>query len=194
MLIPFGVFSAAGASGGGGGGAGAYELISTAYGTGSSGVITFNTTGLGSTYKHLQIRAVARDSSATTDNSGCVLRFNADTGSNYARHRLRGDGSSALSAASTSQTSINIYTLATGNGATSGVHGAAVIDILDPFSTSKNKTVRALTGFHVSASKSVELDSGLWMNTAAITEITVSTSSGNWLTSSRFSLYGIKGD
>jgi hypothetical protein len=191
MSFGLGFWAAAGA--GGGASAGAYEQISTVYGTGSSGVITFNTTGLGSTYKHLQLRAVARDSSGTTDNTGCVLRFNADTGSNYARHRLRGDGSSALSAAATSQTSINIFTLAVGNGAPSGVHGAAVIDILDPFSTSKNKTVRALTGFAQSGSNSVELDSGLYLSTSALTEITVTTSSGNWLTTSRFSLYGIKG-
>jgi hypothetical protein len=188
MLIPLGILASSG-----GALAGDFQLISTAYGTGSSGVITFNTTGLGSTYKHLQIRAVARDSSATTDNTGCVLRFNSDTGSNYARHRLRGDGSSALSGNASSQTSINIFTLAVGNGATSGVHGSAIIDILDPFSSTKNKTVKALTGFHVSSSKSVELDSGLWQSTSSVTEITISTASGNWLTSSRFSIYGIKG-
>ena len=192
MLIPFGVFSAAGA--GGGAAAGAYELISTAYGTGSSGTISFSSLGTyASTYKHLQIRMVARDTSGTTDNSGIVLRFNSDTGSNYARHRLRGDGSSVSSSASTSQTSINVFTAAVGGGATTDAFGVAVIDILDGFSSSKYKTTRALTGFHVSAGNAVELDSGLWMSTSSLTDISIATSSGNWTTTSRFSLYGIKG-
>jgi hypothetical protein len=137
---------------------------------------------------------VARDSSTTTDNTGMILRFNADTGSNYARHRLRGDGSSVTSSAGTSQTSINVFTSVVGGGATANAFGVAVIDILDAFETTKNKVTRALTGFHVGAGNAVELDSGLWMNTSAITSVTITASaSANFTSTSRFSLYGLKG-
>lgn len=188
MLIPLGILASSG------GAAGSFELITTAYGTGSSGTISFSSLSTyASTYKHLQIRMVARDTSGTTDNSGIVLRFNSDTGSNYARHRLRGDGSTATSSASTSQTSINVFTAAVGGGATANAYGVAVIDLLDPFSSSKYKTTKALTGFQVSAGAAIELDSGLWMSTSSLTDISIATSSGNWTTATRVSLYGIKG-
>jgi hypothetical protein len=188
MLIPFGILSAAA----GVEVAGDYELIATAFGTGSSGEIVFNSIPSG--YKHLQIRMLVRDTSATTDNSGTVFRFNSDSGSNYARHRLRGDGSAVSSSAATSQTSINIFTAAVGGGATANAFGAAVIDVLDAFSTTKNKTVRALTGFHVSAGRAVEINSGLFMSTSAVASISIGVGTGgSWTTGSRFSLYGIRG-
>jgi hypothetical protein len=192
-LIPWGIWAASGA-GGGGGGSAAYELISTTILGSSAASVTFS--GLGTSaaaYKHLQIRMVARDSSATADNAGMILRFNSDTGANYVRHRLRGDGSTVSSSASTAQTSINVYTAVTGGGATAGAFGVAVIDLLDFASSIKNKTTKALTGFNAAAGNAVELDSGLWLSTAAVTDIGITASaSANFATGSRFSLYGLR--
>lgn len=166
-----------------GGAAPAYELISTVYGTGSSGTITFSS--IPQTYKHLQIRFVGNN--ATTQFS---ITLNSDSGSNYARHLLYGSGASVASTGIGSQSSFLIPLSLPQTQA--NVYGAGLIDILDYVSTSKNKTLRYFGGVHSTATTTVSLQSGLWMNTATITAITIS-AGGNWLTGSRFSLYGIKG-
>jgi hypothetical protein len=178
MLIPIGFFGAGAA-------AGAYELISTAYGTGSSGVLQFSS--IPQTYKHLQIRMVAKSSS--TDVHGTLI-FNGGGGTAYAYHNLAGNGSAVSSGAGTTQTSIRL-TQAISNSTTANAYTATVVDILDYSSTSKNTTVRALNG-KVDATNWIVLNSGLWADTSAITSLNINIS-GNYTTASRFSLYGIKG-
>jgi hypothetical protein len=181
MLIPFGILSAAGIGSD-------YELIESQILGSAAASVTFS--GLGtysSVYKHLQLRALARTTRAAATDGGFV-RFNGDTGSNYASHVLYGDGSSVLSGASASQAQMAIVNTV-GNTATANVFVPNVMDILDAYSSTKNKTVRALNGI-----SAIHLYSGLWMNTASLTSITLTTQIGpNWLAGSRFSLYGIKG-
>lgn len=183
MLIPFGVLSAAGA----GGVAGTYELIETQILGSSQSSITFSNLGTySSTYRHLQIRYTARNSST---NNQTFIRFNADTGSNYARHILYGDGNSVRSEATTSQTSGYVGQVFPSTGTANGF-AAAVIDILDVYGN-KNKTVRSLSG-EVGSPAYVTLHSSLWMSTASVTSITLLTSGNNYVANSRFSLYGIR--
>ena len=189
-LSALGILSAAG----GGAAAGDYELIESSIvsGTSTSSVVFSSLGTYSSTYKHLQIRYAARSSVAATWDSG-VLRFNSDTGNNYAIHGLGGTGSgSPYSEAGTTRASILLAAggLA-GNSLTSNSFTGAVVDILDPYSTTKNKTTRELSGATGSEFR-VRLGSGLWMNTASVTTIAL-TCSANWLAGSRFSLYGIKG-
>ena len=69
----------------------------------------------------------------------------------------------------------------------------AIIDILDYASTSKYKTFRIFSGQdYATSSGYLEIDSGLWMNTAAITSISVINVGTSWNTNTRVSLYGIK--
>ena len=184
-LSALGIFSAAGA--GGVAVAGDYELISTTILGTSTASVTFSSLGdYSSTYKHLQIRAVAKYDSAF-DN--LLMRFNSDTGNNYSHHRLIGNGSTVSSIA-TANTSSLFPGLA--SSTTSGIYSPTVIDILDPYSTTKNTTIRALYGD--SENPTVRLASGAWYNTSAISSILIySQSSFNFVAGSRFSLYGIKG-
>ena len=176
---------------GAGGGGGAYESIATATGTGSSGTITFSS--IPSTYKHLQIRWIARSSTVSDVAVALELQFNGDTGANYTRHSLYGDGSSALATGGANETTIFVRAGARRDGSTANTMGAAIVDIHDYSSTSKYKTLRAFAGADDNdATGQVALSSGLWMNTAAISSITITTS-GSFMTSSVFSLYGIKG-
>jgi hypothetical protein len=78
-----------------------------------------------------------------------------------------------------------------GNSNTANIFGSAVIDILDPFSTTKNTTTRSLGG-HNSSTARLYLGSGAYYSTAAVTSITVGPNSGSILAGSRFSLYGIR--
>lgn len=180
-LSALGIFSAAGA--GGIVFASDYELIETSIVSGSStSTVTFSSLGTySSTYKHLQIRAVA---SSALSNNDARIRLNGITTSSYSHHNLVGTGSSVVSAASTSDTSINAFYL----GGTAV--GAAVIDILDAYSTSKNKTVRLLQGN--TGSTRVALTSGAFLSTNSITSVSLLSNAGVWAAGSRFSIYGIK--
>jgi hypothetical protein len=74
------------------------------------------------------------------------------------------------------------------------VFGAGVTDILDYTNTSKNTTVRALGGADANGSGSIDLTSAAWLNTNAVTSITLTTNNGSTFTAgSSFALYGIKG-
>lgn len=166
-----------------------FESIATAVGTGSSGVITFSV--IPSTYKHLQLRWINKNTSTGSYN---LLRFNGDSGSNYADHYLFGQGANpAVAGADTTQTSINLYgSLVTSTG--SDIYAAHIVDILDYTSTNKNKTVRAIGGQDSNGSGIAILSSGLWMNSStAISSLTITANTGNFTTASQFALYGIKG-
>ena len=177
------------------GAASSYESIATATGTGSSATVSF--TSIPSTYTHLQIRAIARDTSAINDSYGAKLKINSDAGSNYASHYLLGNGSSAAAGSQgTSITPPNCMQTA-GGGMLANTYSAIIIDFLDYKNTNKYKTVKILTGVSSNATTAINvvaLQSALWMNTNAITQIDItSDSGGNWATGTQFALYGIKG-
>ena len=169
---------------GAGGGGGAYESIATATGTGSSGTITFSS--IPSTYASLQIRIFAKDGSLNQ----IGLRLNADSGNNYSTHQLYGDGVSVTASALTSTTRVSYIGQAV---ATANIGGVSIVDVHDYASTTKNKTVRSFTGWDINGSGEVKLSSGVWMNTAAVTSLSIVNLADNFATTSVFSLYGIKG-
>lgn len=180
MLIPIGFFGAGGA-------AGSYELISTAYGTGSSGTVSF--TSIASTYKHLQLRVASKSTGGQVD---LKLQFNADTGNNYGFHELRGNGSTVASSYGGSGIPAIELTAAMSVSTTANAHGVAIIDIADYASVSKNKTIRSFHG-QKDTNQLIVLTSGLWSSTAAINRVDIIAKTLNFDATSRFSLYGIKG-
>ena len=185
-LSALGIFSAAGA--GGGAALSDYELIESQILGSSQASITFSSLGsYSSTYKHLQIRATLRET-RTSDFGAILMRLNGDSGSNYAYHKLLGDGSAVYSQAATSRTSLDMLQ-ATGASNGANQFGSNVLDILDPFSTTKNKTLRNAGG----RSAIIEMSSGLWMSTASLTSIELFANTFNLVTGVRVSLYGIKG-
>lgn len=169
-----------------------YELIQTVYLTASTSSVTFDVSGLGSTYQHLQLRVTARSSRADVGDD-IILRFNNDsTVGNYRYHALYGTGSVAGSENAQVATGAR-FMQATGANFTASAFNAGVCDILDPFETTKNKTIRTLSGVPGSYDR-IWLASNLWVNTSAVTSITlVSGFSANFVTGSRFSIYGLKG-
>jgi len=166
-----------------------YESIATvSVGSGGSSSISF--TSIPATYKHLQIRNLARCDRTVTYTSN-IIRFNSDTtNSNYSQHELMGNGSTASAGGGGSSA---IYTLIPGTSTTSNVFQGEVIDILDYQNTNKNKTVRILSGYDANGSGVIFFGSGSWMNISAITSITLTATSGNIIQYSSFALYGIKG-
>ena len=173
---------------------GDYESIATTtVGAGGASTITFSS--IPSTYQHLQIRGIARITDPGANRDSIELKFNSDTGSNYARHSLWGSGSTASAFAATSTPYILLTDFAAGN-ATASIFGTTVTDILDYTNTNKYTTVRSLGGVDLNAAVTVYdgLNSGVWMNTAAITTITLTPFSGyDFAQYTQFALYGIKG-
>jgi hypothetical protein len=167
-----------------------YESIATVTLASASATITFSS--IPNTYKHLQIRGIGRTSNAVTDEN-IVLQFNSDTTSNYSTHWLNGNGSTASGNVDTPFTKIPF---ARTSGASSGanIFGVTVCDILDYADTNKYKTVRALSGHDENGSGVIQLRSGFWRSTSAITTITIQNDSvANMAQYSSFALYGIKG-
>ena len=189
MLIPFGILAGAGA--------GAlvpdYELIATTVLGTTATSFTFSSLDTYSAdYKHLQIRMVARSNRAGNPDDDFRMRFNGVTTSSYASHQLFGNGSSVTSTSIGTQSSMNIGKIPAAT-ATANLFGAYVIDLLDSYSTTKNKTARILSGND--QSKRISLSSGFLNNTSALSSVTLFPESGGtaFIANSRFSIYGIKG-
>ena len=175
------------------GGGGAFESIASATGTGSSGEITFSS--IPSTYQHLQIRGIARSSQASHITL-MRMRLNGDTGNNYAQHTLYGNGSTVGVDTNTSDSEIQWVAPIPAASSATNVIGAFIIDLHDYASTTKNKTVRVFSGDDNNTANTdyqVFLKSGLWMNTSAVTSITLRLSGVNFTTQTSIALYGIKG-
>jgi hypothetical protein len=165
-----------------------YELISTEILTGSQASVTFSNLGdYSATYKHLQVRYVARDSGSGAGVRNLVFTFNSDTTSYYS-HYLFGDGSSVSSGAiATSTTGYpGIYY----GGGVANIFGAGIIDILDAYNTSKNTTIRGFSGI---GNNGVAINSSVYIDTQAVGSMTITNTGTSLATGSRFSLYGIKG-
>lgn len=159
---------------------------------GPSGASSIVFSSIPSTYKHLQIRGIARSTGTGSSYVNATMSFNSDTTANYAAHDLYGDGSSAVAGGGGSRipSNIGIVTFPDGSIA-SGIFGTGIIDILDYASTTKNKTSRILTGADANGSGYILLRSQLWMNnTDAIHTVTLTASFAQYST---FALYGIKG-
>ena len=168
-----------------------YESIATVLvGSGGSSTITFSS--IPSTFKHLQIRAISR----AVNNVGGddpLLRLNSDSGNNYSWHRLTGNGAAASAVAGASQPQVR-YAYNTADASYgSNIFTGFVLDLLDYQNTSKNKTLRVLSGADNNGSGYINLTSGAWYNTAAVNRIDLLPYSGNFAQFSQFALYGIKG-
>lgn len=164
-----------------------FESISTIT-LGSTGGVSF--TSIPSTYKHLQLRCslIGNDASLIT------VRYNGDTGTNYARHWIQGDGTNVLVNGEQNMSYWRGGVTPT-SGSTTTIFTPVIIDIHDYASTSKYKTSRSFTGFDLNGTwgNGVYLLSGLWQSTSAINQIDLNIQTSNgFIAGSVFSLYGIK--
>lgn len=116
------------------------------------------------------------------------IRFNSDTGSNYSRVFMYGNGTAAGSgkAAASTDTSINLGTMPT---VSQGYWNISKVNIQN---YSNSTTYKTLLNRSDLLNDATYEGVGLWRNTAAITSITLFSSSGNIATGSTFTLYGIK--
>jgi hypothetical protein len=191
MLIPLGILA------GSGGVEGDYELIATEILTSSQSSVTFSDLGdYSSTYKHLQVRFSARTTETSFNRSDLIVRINGDSSTNYDSHYLFATGSTGNVSSGSDVSSSWIYAGSiTSNFDTSGSFGVGIFDLLDAYSTTKNKTGRSLAGrMGGSFPYIIALNSGHWRSTSSVTSLTFSIlDAENLVAGSRFSIYGLKG-
>ena len=170
-----------------------YESISTVT-VGSGGASSIDFSSIPSTYKHLQLRGIARNTTSG-GNLDYAIRFNNDSStSNYAWHRLFGDGSTTYGQWNVNPVGEGFIGITTQSTDTSNTFATSVTDVLDYASTNKNKTVRSLWGKDTNGGGLVGLASALWINSStAVNQVTIIPKSGNFAQYSSFALYGIKG-
>jgi hypothetical protein len=171
-----------------------YDSIATTTLGSNTATITFSS--IPATYKHLQVRIWGYNNSGS--DRTLYLQLNSDAGSNYRNHYLAGTGA-AISAAADSAATTGILpyngpSSATGFNGDSTKASVVIMDILDYTNTNKYTTVRTIGGWDGNGSGQIYLSSGLWMNTAAVTnlyfQLPYSTLFG---TGTKMALYGIKG-
>lgn len=165
-----------------------FESIATYTATGTNSVIF---SSIPSTFQSLQLRVASKNVGGSSALSTMYIKLNGST-SNYTLHRLFGNGATVTAQGYASGVVDAFYATpgSADNGATN-VQAVFILDLLDYTSTTKNKTARWIAGADNNGAGRVELGSGLWIDTTAITSITVATNDN--FTASSIALYGIKG-
>ena len=156
---------------------------------GSAGPLTFSS--IPSTWTHLQVRWLCRGTDAAYTNQSMAFRINSDSSTSYTYHTLYGSGSSVSATGATGYTYAYFDSIA-GSATSSGVFGVGVIDLLEYKNTNKNKTIRSLGGFDSNGTGFAQMDSMLWLSTAAITRLDFYPITGNFAQYSQIALYGVK--
>ena len=160
-----------------------YEPIATTTLTAGTATVTFSS--IPATYTDV-VAVVHAISDGTFANFN--VRVNGDTGSNYSRTRLSGNGTSATSARATSQTS---FFLADVSGISNTGRSFYIVNFMNYANTTTYKTVISRTNtVNGNLGDGVELHAQLWRSTSAINEISFLVS--DFASGSTFTLYGIK--
>jgi hypothetical protein len=169
-----------------------FELISSV--TVSTPTASISFSSIPATYTDLCILVSARNATAGAGDSG--LRFNSDSGSNYSRRTLLGNGSGTPTSASSSGN--NLLTRAgviTGTDNTANTFSNNLIYVPN-YAGSSYKSVSIDSVTETNATEIyAQLVAGLWSQTSAITSITLYASSAtltdNFATNSTAYLYGV---
>jgi hypothetical protein len=180
MLIPLGFLASSG-----GESLTDYELIESVILGSAQSSVTFSSLGTySSAYKHLQLRFVAKSTQAGTGSGGVLASMELNATAFTKNHYLYAEGTYVESGVGA-----NGFIVPLVRAGATNVFSSGVVDLLDVFSSTKNKTIRTLAGY----TNEMALSSNLWASTNTITSATIKTSADNFAIGSRFSLYGIKG-
>lgn len=158
-----------------------YEPIATTTLSSAASTITFSS--IPSTYTDLRLVLAVTDVSSSAT---IRLVFNSDTGTNYSRTNLYGDGSSVISNRTTNATNITM-----GNAITAGTTAFFNADIFS-YAGATNKTALININNDRNGSGFVFSMVSLWRSTSAINQIEINHNGGTMSTGTTATLYGIK--
>jgi hypothetical protein len=162
-----------------------YEPITTQTVSTTTATVTFSS--IPQTYTDL---ILISNFATTTINEDAYVQFNSDTGNNYSRTHLRGNGSSALTSRASNQPFIPIDIDSSGSTLSTGIQ--ATTHFMNYSNATTFKTIVCRSGTTGGSFTGTTLLVGLWRNTNAISNIDVKSTGGNYVVGSTFTLYGIK--
>jgi hypothetical protein len=158
-----------------------YEKIATTTLGSNSSTITFS--GISGSYTDLRLVLVAKFNAAGRE---VRMTFNSDTGTNYSRTFIQGEGTTATSFRSSNRANLDIIS----NGGSDTQFSLTTVDVFS-YAGSTNKTCLYSGALDANGSGYVNACVGLWRSTSAITSITLTTSSDLLVTGTTATLYGI---
>lgn len=167
------------------------SLISETVFAASAVSVTFSSIPQG--FRYLVLLFAARtDRVAEVDTA--LLRFNGDSSASYGSQSLVGNSATASATAARGATSISVATTEAASSRAS-TNGPGIIFIFD-YARAFEKRVISMSGAFGDMSADADLflvvRNGYWQNTIAITSLALLPSLGtNFVTGSRFSLYGV---
>ena len=160
------------------------KIASVTVGAGGASSIDF--TSIPSTYTDLCIKISGRSTSTST---GSTITFNGSS-SSYTNKRLYGDGSAPASDSAITTGISNTFIDDSGFTATTFGNGEIYIPNYAS-SNYKSVSVDGVTENNATTALMM-LTAGLWSNTAAINQVTITPALGNFTQYSTATLYGIK--
>ena len=174
-----------------------FESIATATANGGSSSVSF--TSIPQTYKHLQIRAISKDTFTSVNGADNVeIVFNSTTGI-YSRHYMYVNDNLSEAYQQINLTRLNISNaMPRSTSWFTNKTAAWIMDIYDYTSTSKVKNSLIMSSLVSNANSednqsNVQVSGAYQATIAAITQIDVSVATGNIAANCTFALYGIKG-
>jgi hypothetical protein len=160
-----------------------YSLIASST-VGAGGAVSFDFTSIPSTYTDLVVKISGRSNSAS---DYFTLSLNGFS-SNFTERYLYGTGSSVASGNDT----LGAYGRMDSNSYTANSFGSTEYYIPN-YAGANNKSISVDTVTEQNATASYQdLIAGLWSNSTAINQITLTPSTGNFVQYSTAYLYGIK--
>lgn len=159
-----------------------YEPIQTTTLTSTQASVTFSS--ISSAYTDLVLIIQAKATSGSQNTMG--LQFNSDTGTNYSRTSIQGNGTSATSTRGSNE---SMFYFAYDAGADNTFAGNYIIHINNYSNSTTYKTALARSN---NANTATQARIGLWRSTSAINSIKILGDSLTYDVGSTFTLYGIK--
>ena len=163
-----------------------YTPIATYTASGSSNNISFSS--VPSTYTDL-VLVISGRSTVAASTTQAIMVLNGDaTGTSYSNTLLKGNGSAASSSRNSNYAQLYFMNDIPGVSATGNYFSVVNVSFQNYSNTTTYKTIIAR---NAAPSDSTDALVGLWRSTAAINSISISAVSGNWVSGSTFTLYGI---
>ena len=160
-----------------------YTPIATTTLGSAAATVTFSS--ISSSYTDI-IVVVNAKASTVTNTYMQVGNGSIDSGSNYSRTGLSGNGSAASSYRGSNQTFFYCN-----NNSAPDASNFNYVDTIHLMNYSNTSTYKTFLNRANNAGYGVEAQVGLWRSTSAINTILLGTASGTWAVGSTFTLYGI---
>lgn len=157
----------------------------------TGGQATIDFTAIPQTYKHLVVTLTARADGAYPD-TDIYLTFNGDTGATYDDQYLYSTGTTSGNTSALAAAHMRAG-LTAGANAPAGVYAETTIEVLNYTNATPRKNVSIKTYDHGSDGGAgfLIVEAGQWRNTAAVTRLTLTPSSGNFAAGTVATLYGV---